>query len=156
MSRLAIVLVLLIGGPLAAQGGGTPAEIPPGHMPPPGMCRIWIDGVPAGRQPAPTDCATAIRRRPPNARVIFGPEVRPSARGGNAGVLPLPQFRDERPPEAQRARDVQPQPSRDAERRRDSVRPPSDERPKAKPAGPTPRPVEPRTPPKPRRPGTER
>jgi hypothetical protein len=29
--------------------------------------------VPANRQPAPTDCATAIRNKPPNARVIFPP-----------------------------------------------------------------------------------
>jgi hypothetical protein len=44
------------------------------------MCRIWIDGVPPGRQPAPTDCPTAIRRKPPNARVIFGPELRTQQR----------------------------------------------------------------------------
>ena len=36
------------------------------------MCRVWLDGVRADRQPAPTDCATAVRNRPPNARVIFG------------------------------------------------------------------------------------
>lgn len=51
----------------------TPREqpIPKAYLPPPGMCRIWVDNVPAARQPAPTDCATAIRNRPPNARVIF-------------------------------------------------------------------------------------
>ena len=54
--------------------GGAPERIPPGHMPPAGMCRIWIDGVPPGRQPAPTDCATAERNRPSNARVIYGAE----------------------------------------------------------------------------------
>lgn len=48
------------------------SKVPPGHRPPPGMCRIWIDGVPPGRQPAPTDCATAERTRPANARVIYG------------------------------------------------------------------------------------
>jgi hypothetical protein len=36
------------------------------------MCRIWLDGVPPGQQPAPTDCATAVRNRPANGRVIFG------------------------------------------------------------------------------------
>jgi hypothetical protein len=35
------------------------------------MCRIWLDSVPPNRQPAPTDCASAIRNLPPNARVIF-------------------------------------------------------------------------------------
>jgi hypothetical protein len=49
------------------------APVPKEYLPPPGMCRIWVDNVPANRQPAPTDCATAIRNRPPNARVIFPP-----------------------------------------------------------------------------------
>lgn len=78
MARLALVLLLLAAAPLGAQGKGRDSSttIPSSHQPPPGMCRIWIDGVPAGRQPAPTDCSTAIRRRPPNARVIFGKELR--------------------------------------------------------------------------------
>jgi hypothetical protein len=60
--------------PLAAQGrSGKGGGIPPGHLPPPGMCRVWIDGVPPGRQPAPTDCATARRRAPRYARVVYGP-----------------------------------------------------------------------------------
>lgn len=46
--------------------------VPPGHLPPPGLCRVWVAGVPPGRQPAPTDCATALRRRPANARVLWG------------------------------------------------------------------------------------
>jgi hypothetical protein len=36
------------------------------------MCRIWIEGVPANQQPAPTDCNTAVRNRPVNGTVIFG------------------------------------------------------------------------------------
>jgi len=50
-------------------------DVPESHRPPPGMCRIWIDGVPPAHQPAPTDCATAIRKRPLNARVVFGSEA---------------------------------------------------------------------------------
>jgi hypothetical protein len=46
-------------------------EIPTSSRPPSGMCRVWIDKIPAGQQPAPTDCASAIRNRPPNGRVIF-------------------------------------------------------------------------------------
>lgn len=40
--------------------------------PPAGMCRIWLENVPAAQQPAPTDCASAVRNRPENGRVIFG------------------------------------------------------------------------------------
>jgi hypothetical protein len=77
MIRFALLVLLATAAPLGAQAPGqSTTDIPPGDRPPPGMCRIWLNGVPAGRQPAPTDCATAIRRRPPNARVIFGDEVR--------------------------------------------------------------------------------
>jgi hypothetical protein len=46
--------------------------IPSDARPPKGMCRIWIDNVPASQQPAPTDCASAVKNRPTNGRVIFG------------------------------------------------------------------------------------
>lgn len=46
--------------------------VPPAYRPPSGMCRIWIQGVPANQQPAPTDCVTAVRNRPVNGYVIFG------------------------------------------------------------------------------------
>lgn len=51
------------------------AGVPPGHLPPRGMCRVWIEGVPPGRQPRPTDCSTAEAERyryGANARVIYG------------------------------------------------------------------------------------
>src|SRR4051812_40946123 len=32
------------------------ADVPPGQLPPKGMCRVWIDGVPPGQQPPVTDC----------------------------------------------------------------------------------------------------
>jgi hypothetical protein len=66
--------------------GTASGRIPPGHMPPAGMCRIWIDGVPPGRQPAPTDCRTAERNRPYNARVIYGGESAGSVSRGPLGV----------------------------------------------------------------------
>ena len=47
-------------------------KVPPAYRPPAGMCRIWIEGVPATQQPAPTDCNTAVRNRPVNGTVIFG------------------------------------------------------------------------------------
>ncbi|MBV6522235.1 MAG: hypothetical protein MNPFHGCM_02381 [Gemmatimonadaceae bacterium] len=50
--------------------------VPKAYMPPAGMCRIWLNDVPASQQPAPTDCATAIKNRPANGRVVFGDDAR--------------------------------------------------------------------------------
>ena len=75
----ALVLASLIASPLAAQGKGNgngkkSQGIPPGHMPPPGSCRVWYDGVPPGHQPRATNCREAERvaARDRNARVIYG------------------------------------------------------------------------------------
>lgn len=68
-------------GQLGAQGR-TPdgrdgkTQVPRTHLPPPGMCRIWLDNVPPAQQPAPTDCASAVRNQPRNGRVIFSDEPR--------------------------------------------------------------------------------
>jgi hypothetical protein len=55
--------------------------VPPGFFPPTGMCRIWLNDVPANQQPAPTDCASAVRNRPTNARVLFGDESQKGKKG---------------------------------------------------------------------------
>lgn len=47
-------------------------HIPPGHMPPPGMCRIWYPGVPPGHQPPPGNCYRLSRIAPPGAWLIRG------------------------------------------------------------------------------------
>jgi len=60
--------------PTQQSQGSREQIVPPGFYPPAGMCRVWINGVPAGQQPAPTDCASAVRNRPANARVLFGDE----------------------------------------------------------------------------------
>lgn len=31
-------------------------DIPPGHYPPPGHCRVWYAGRPPGQQPPPVQC----------------------------------------------------------------------------------------------------
>ncbi len=38
-----------------------------------GMCRVWVQGVPPAQQPAPTQCAKAVRVHSPNSQVVFGP-----------------------------------------------------------------------------------
>lgn len=49
-----------------------PSDIPESAFPPVGMCRIWLADVAERQQPAPTDCATAIRTMPRDATVLFG------------------------------------------------------------------------------------
>lgn len=74
-----LVLIGLVTVPLGAQGrGGRYGDhaqgIPPGHLPPPGLCRVWYDDRPAGRQPPPSNCRDAERvaSRDRYARVIYG------------------------------------------------------------------------------------
>ena len=72
---LTLAGVLALAAPAGAQGRGRGADsIPTAYRPPAGMCRIWLDNVPPAQQPAPTDCASAVRNRPSNGRVIFGDE----------------------------------------------------------------------------------
>lgn len=56
--------------------------IPANMVPPAGKCRIWMDGVAPEQQPAPTDCQTALRQKPANGTVVFGPSERED--GNNA------------------------------------------------------------------------
>ena len=55
--------------------------VPPGYAPPAGMCRIWIKDVPPSQQPAPTDCASAVRNRPANGKVLFGDDAGKAKKG---------------------------------------------------------------------------
>lgn len=109
-----VVLAIAVGAPIAgAQVRQSPApvnqapqasaaaqrrsadSVPTDYLPPAGMCRVWIEGVPALQQPAPTDCPTAALKKPANARVVYGED--PKARSGKGaeklpvkGFTPLP------------------------------------------------------------------
>ena len=143
MIRYMLILLLAAAAPLAAQNasaeGGrdtaNSAGVPADHRPPPGMCRIWINDVPAARQPAPTDCSTAIRRRPPNARVVFGKELQATdeKRVRIPGVMPLVEQR-RKPADAQRA---------PAQRDGDAPRPADQPRPRDSSPTPVPTPQRP-------------
>lgn len=72
----AVIMLSVLAAPVAAQGRGRGrgAGIPPGQMPPAGLCRVWYEGVPPGKQPRPTSCREAERvaARERYARVIYG------------------------------------------------------------------------------------
>jgi len=76
LAVLGVLFTVAVASPSFAQGRGRNANqgIPPGQMPPAGMCRVWYDGVPPGRQPRATSCTEAERAasRDRNARVIYG------------------------------------------------------------------------------------
>lgn len=63
---------------LAPVSAGS-VSVPVSMLPPAGRCRIWIDGVPPQQQPAPTDCATALRQKPANGTILYGPSERDEA-----------------------------------------------------------------------------
>ena len=48
-------------------------HIPKGHLPRPGLCRIWFPGRPPGQQPPPGDCAELAARVPPGAWLLSRP-----------------------------------------------------------------------------------
>ena len=47
---------------------GRALNIPEGHYPPPGSCRVWYPDRPAGHQPPPTSCAVQV----PAGAVLIG------------------------------------------------------------------------------------
>lgn len=75
---LPTLLILFTAAPAEAQERrgerrGHVQGIPPGHLPPPGECRVWYDDRPAGHQPPPTNCEAAEREAwRTGGRVIYG------------------------------------------------------------------------------------
>jgi hypothetical protein len=88
---VALVLFLNVGcaavGVVVSGGGAPPPRepaphsypsyrslnIPPGHLPPPGQCRIWLPGKPPGHQPPPASCESALRDAAPGSWVLYRP-----------------------------------------------------------------------------------
>ena len=61
------------GGSYFHKHGYTRLNIPPGHYPPPGGCRLWFPDRPPGHQPPPGKCSPV----PPGAWVIRHPQDLP-------------------------------------------------------------------------------
>jgi len=61
----------------AANGAAATArlDVPPGHLPNEGECRIWIPGTPPGRQPRPKSrpCAGIESLAPAGTWIIYRP-----------------------------------------------------------------------------------
>jgi hypothetical protein len=106
MTRSLYVLVFAaaVAGSGSLQAQARPQQqdpkpaVPRTHLPPPGMCRIWLDNVPPAQQPAPTDCASAARNLPRNGRLIYNEEPR-------APTLPLVKALKDPPPPPRKAPD---------------------------------------------------
>jgi hypothetical protein len=60
------------------QHGYTHLDIPPGHLPPPGACRVWYPGQPPGHQPPPGPCGRLRHRVPAGAWLIQRPVDTPA------------------------------------------------------------------------------
>lgn len=57
-------------------------RVPPGHLPPPGLCRLWYPGRPPGHQPPPAPCGQLFRLyRQPGVVILGG-----SGYGGPGGA----------------------------------------------------------------------
>jgi hypothetical protein len=51
-------------------------NVPPGHYPAPGMCRVWIPGRPPGRQARPVACSVAVANAPAGSWVLYRASAR--------------------------------------------------------------------------------
>jgi hypothetical protein len=87
---LTLTLTAGLAGVAHAQRTQQGADsVPKAYIPPPGMCRIWLDKVPAKQQPAPTDCKTAVHDKPTNGRVIFGDDYVEKGKKPDPNELPF-------------------------------------------------------------------
>lgn len=69
---LALTGCTAYGAPHGPRGPGPSVKIPPGHMPPPGECRIWFPDRPPGQQPPPGPCHHLKYEVPPGAYLVRG------------------------------------------------------------------------------------
>ena len=76
--------------------------IPPGHLPPPGQCKVWIPGEPPGQQKkkfSAGDCSVVQTQVPPGGWLVYRPskdkkEVRVSVYGSRRSEVIAIRFFD--------------------------------------------------------------
>ena len=47
--------------------------IPPGHLPPPGQCKVWMPGEPPGHQAKARSCANIEKSAPAGSWIVYRP-----------------------------------------------------------------------------------
>lgn len=59
--------------PQTAPSTAATLGIPPGHLPPPGQCRVWIPGTPPGHQARAAACLGIERDAPAGSWIVYRP-----------------------------------------------------------------------------------
>jgi len=59
--------------PRRAPSTAATLGIPPGHLPSPGMCRVWVPGKPPGHQAKPRNCSNIERSAPAGSWIVERP-----------------------------------------------------------------------------------
>ena len=57
----------------AAGGNALNLGVPPGHLPPPGLCRVWVSGTPPGRQARARSCDGIEATAPAGSMILYRP-----------------------------------------------------------------------------------
>lgn len=78
-------VVVTSGPPSSGPSTAATLKIPPGHLPPPGECRVWVPGEPPGHQAPPGSCATLATRVPAHGWLVFNPGGEKPGKGRRGG-----------------------------------------------------------------------
>lgn len=66
-------VVIVDSPPPRGRSTAVTLGVPPGHLPPPGQCRIWIPGRPPGRQAPARSCEGIVAQAPAGSMILYRP-----------------------------------------------------------------------------------